>query len=464
MSSSQTDEQAGLAPRKPGRKLLKLPFRPFGFLKKFMPTGLYSRSLIIVIAPMVLLQAFVTYIFLERHWELVTERLSTGVVREVSFLIDAHEDIGTGDISQTLSRLAHRDLGLSIAFLPGEKLPDTPSSDTGLLDATLSSEIERRIDRPYWIDTAGTGFVDIRVDYGGGILRVLAPRSHVYAHNSHIFVVWMVSASVILLVVAVLFLRNQIKPIERLASAAEALGMGRDMPFFKPSGASEVRRASAAFIEMRRRIQRQMEQRTEMLNGVSHDLRTPLTRFKLQLALLPPSQEVDDLRADVDEMEQMLEDYLGYARGEHDGESAETTDVGALLEEIVGDFARQGHAIEIDLDGDLLLPIKRQAFKRCVANIVENACKYADTVWVSAERQNGRVMVIVDDDGAGIPQEKAEEVFRPFVRLDAARNLDEGGTGLGLAIARDIVRGHGGDIRLSRSPKGGLRASIWVPV
>ena len=239
--------------------------------------------------------------------------------------------------------------------------------------------------------------------------------------------------------------------------------MGRDVAKFKPQGASEVRRAAAAFMQMRARIRAQIEQRTAMLAGVSHDLRTPLTRFKLQLAMLGQGPEIDELNNDVREMERMLEDYLDFVRGDP-SEASEATDLGALLHEIQSDALRKGQNVNLETIGDLELPLRRNAFKRCLTNIVDNAGKYAGEVWVTAVRDEDDIDIIVDDNGSGIPEAQLEEVFRPFYRLDEARNLDEGGTGLGLAIARDIARGHGGDIQLARSPMGGLRAVIHVPV
>ncbi len=441
-----------------------MPLRPFQLLKRFLPSGLYWRSLIIIVAPMVILQAFVTYVFMERHWQMVTEALSQSAVSDVAMLLTEYEQNPTPETAARISARADAALSMSVAFLPGETLPTTPSTHGSLLDRSLSSELKQRVGKHFWLNTEQyNDYVDIRIAYNGGVMRALALRSHVYAANSHIFIVWMVAASFVLIVVALLFLRNQIRPIERLAGAAESFGMGRDTPNFKPQGASEVRRAAVAFLEMRNRIQRQIEQRTAMLAGVSHDLRTPLTRFKLQLAMLGDTPETEELRADVREMESMLEDYLDFAR-DHRRESSEETDLAELLAEVRGDALRKGHDIALEIHGDLKLPLRRNAFKRLLTNIVDNACKYAAHVWVTAVRDGEDIDILVDDDGAGIPDDQLEEVFRPFYRLDAARNLDEGGTGLGLAIARDIARGHGGDVQLARSPMGGLRALIHVPV
>jgi two-component system osmolarity sensor histidine kinase EnvZ len=433
-------------------------------MKHILPTGLYWRSLMIIVLPMVILQAFVTYVFMERHWQMVTEALSQSAVSDIAMLLSEYEKDPTQATAARISAEASQFLSMSVAFLPDETLPKSNKMTEDLLDRSLADEIRLRVARPFWLDTERyDDYVDIRIAYDGGVMRALPLRSHVYASNSHIFIVWMVAASVVLIIVALLFLRNQIRPIERLAEAAEDFGMGRDVEKFKPQGASEVRRAAHAFIEMRERIRAQIEQRTAMLAGVSHDLRTPLTRFKLQLAMLKDGPEIEELRADVLEMERMLEDYLEFVRGDP-SEVSVMTDLGELLREIQFDAQRKGQNVSLGVHGNLTLPLRRNAFKRCLTNIVDNAGKYAGEVSVTAIRDEDDIDIIVDDNGEGIPDDQLEEVFRPFYRLDAARNLDEGGTGLGLAIARDIARGHGGDIQLARSPMGGLRAVIHVPV
>jgi two-component system osmolarity sensor histidine kinase EnvZ len=274
---------------------------------------------------------------------------------------------------------------------------------------------------------------------------------------------WMVGTSVLLLSIAILFLRNQVRPIRRLAEAAEAFGKGRDIPDFRLAGATEVRQAAAAFIAMRERINRQIEQRTAMLAGVSHDLRTALTRMKLGLALAGQSPEVGDLQRDVGDMEKILDSYLDFAKGE-DGEALVATDLPRLLSEVIADMRRLGGDIRLTTVDGLVAPVRPVAFKRCLTNLMENALRHGNRVEVSAVSHNGSVEVAIDDDGPGVPWAQREDVFRPFFTLDPARNLTAGGVGLGLTIARDIVRRHGGDILLSSAPIGGLRALVKLPV
>ena len=325
-------------------------------------------------------------------------------------------------------------------------------------------QLSRQIARPFWIDTVGkSSIVEIRIKLEDEVMRIYAQRNAAYESNSEIFLFWMVGTSSILLIVAVLFLRNQIKPILRLADAAENFGKGREAPDFRPRGARVVRRAAQAFMEMKSRIERSIEQRTAMLAGVSHDLRTILTRFKLELALLGDSPEAEGMRKDVDEMSGMLEAYLSFARGDN-GEQAQPTDMEQALEELRGDAERQGHAATVTFHGQPMVTVKPAAFKRCLANLVSNAARHADAISITGHRDHRYLTVTVDDDGPGIPANMREEVFKPFLRLDDARNQDEGGTGLGLAIARDIARSHGGDITLGDSPMGGLRASVRIPV
>jgi two-component system osmolarity sensor histidine kinase EnvZ len=435
------------------------------WLNSVMPKGLYARALLIIIAPMVILQSVVAFVFMERHWNLVTQRLSAGVVQDVAALIDIHRGYPQDADNAQIRRIAQDRLGLVVDFLPVSEMPPPgPKPFFSLLDQALSIELRKQIGRPFWIDTVGkSALVEIRIQLDNSVMRVFARRGAAYASNSEIFLLWMVGTSTVLLAVAIIFLRNQIRPILRLADAAESFGKGREVPNFRPRGAREVRRAAQAFIEMKARVERTIEQRTTMLAGVSHDLRTILTRFKLELALIGEGPEVEAMKKDIDEMGRMLDAYLAFARGDF-GEPSAPTDMAAFLEELKIDAERHGHKASVVFHGPPIVTVRPAAFKRCLANLVSNAARFAPSISITGHRDHRWLTVTIDDDGPGIPAQMREEVFKPFLRLDDARNQDEGGSGLGLAIARDIARSHGGDIALGDSPLGGLRATVRVPV
>ncbi len=437
--------------------------RATGWLKGVMPKGLYARALLIIIVPMVVLQSVVAFVFMERHWSTVTQRLSSAVVQDIAALTDIYKSFPNS--RENVIRIGRDRLGLNVDFLGADDLPPPgPKPFFSLLDQTLSVQLRQQVARPFWIDTVGrSSQVEIRIKLDDAVMRVFARRSAAYASNSEIFLFWMVGTSLVLITVAVLFLRNQIRPILRLADAAESFGKGREVPNFRPRGAREVRRAAQAFIEMKTRIERSIEQRTAMLAGVSHDLRTILTRFKLEMALIGDNPEIEAMKRDVDEMHAMLEAYLAFARGDS-GEQAEPTSIATMLDELRGDAERDGRAASSTFQGQPIVTVKPAAFKRCLANLVSNAARYAESVVIAGQRDHRWLTITIDDDGPGIPQNMQEEVFKPFLRLDDARNQDIGGTGLGLAIARDIARSHGGDITLGNSQMGGLRATVRVPV
>jgi len=435
------------------------------WLRGRMPAGLYGRALLIIIAPMVILQSVVAFVFMERHWNTVTRRLSAAVTQDVAALVDIYKLYPQDPDHAALRKIALERLGLQVDFLPPTEMPPPgPKPFFSLLDQALSEELRKQIARPYWLDTVGrSSVVEIRVQLDDAVMRVFARRSAAYASNSEIFLFWMVGTSLVLLTVAILFLRNQIKPILRLADAAEAFGKGREAPNFRPRGATEVRRAARAFLEMKSRVERSIEQRTTMLAGVSHDLRTVLTRFKLELALIGDGPEIDAMRRDVDEMTRMLEAYLAFARGDS-GEQSAPTDMAAFLEELRVDAERSGHRATVVFHGHPVVTVRPNAFKRCLHNLVSNAARFASTIAITGHRDHRWLTVTVDDDGPGIAPHMREEAFKPFLRLDDARNQDQGNSGLGLAIARDIARSHGGDITLGDSPLGGLRVTVRVPV
>lgn len=429
-----------------------------------LPKGLYARTLLIVLAPMIILQSVLAFVFMERHWNTVTQRLSAAVARDIGALVEVYEKYPQDKDAALFRKIAADQLNLNVELLPDADLPPPgPKPFFSLLDSALSREISGQVKRPFWIDTVGnSSLIEVRIKLERAVFRVYAPRNYAYASNSHIFILWMIGTSLVLLTIAILFLRNQIKPILALAEAAEAFGKGREVTDFRPRGATEVRRAAAAFLEMKRRIERQIEQRTTMLAGVSHDMRTVLTRFKLELALLEEGPETEAMRRDVDELQTMLEAYLSFARGET-GEAPVLIDVARMLDELAADATRHGRKASASFAGPPMVQVRPESFRRCIANLVANATRYGKTVAISGSREPRWLEVSVDDDGPGIPADRREDVFRPFLRLDDARNQNQGGSGLGLSIARDIAGAHGGDIFLNESPLGGLRATVRIP-
>jgi len=440
-------------------------WRPFArWLRRHLPTGLYTRSLLIVILPMLLLQSVVAAVFMERHWRMVTERLSEGTVRDIAGIIEVIRNYPQDANYDEITRIANDALNLTIAVEENGQLPPPrPRPFFSLLDDILAEQINRQIQMPFWIDTVGDSrLVEIRVKFDNRVLRVFARRGSTYASNTHIFLVWMVGTAFVLVVISILFLRGQIRPILALARAAESFGKGQRTEGYSPRGADEVRRAGLAFMQMRERIERQMEQRTAMLAGISHDLRTILTRFRLQLALAGDKPELTGMSQDVEDMQSMLEGYLAFAKGEAEEDFGELR-LSELLEKLRSDFALNGKTMTYRVEGEDRIAVRPNAFTRLVANLVSNSERYANNLHVDARHSAKWLTLTLDDDGPGIPTASREDVFKPFFRLDEARNLNASGTGLGLAIARDIARAHGGNVTLADSPKGGLRAVVRVP-
>ena len=434
-------------------------------IKRWLPRSLFGRSLLIIILPVALMQAAVTWAFFNAHWDSVTGRLSDGLAGEIAWLATSYQKDPSPASFERMQAQAERTLDLSIVLQPGRTLPTQHRhSFFAAVDRSLDRALSERLDRPYWFDaTRYPAYVDIRVQLPSGVLRVLAPRERAFAAQAGAFVMWLACATVLLTAVAVLFIRNQVRAIERLAAAAEAFGRGADSPSFQPHGAREVRQAAHAFLDMRARIQRHIEQRTALLASVSHDLRTPLTRLKLELALAKPGARVEAMKRDLAEMEHMIDEYLAFARGEA-GESPETVPVLPLIEEVCEGARRAGAQVEVSVDPDLVGNLRPNAVKRALANLVMNAAANGERLRVQAgHAPSGRLEIVVDDDGPGIAPERYEDAFKPFQRLDESRNQNDKGVGLGLAIARDVARGHGGDITLDRSPMGGLRAIVRLP-
>jgi len=435
-------------------------------LRALLPRSLFGRALLIIVTPLVLVQIVAAAVFFDRVWETVTRRISNSVAGEVATLIEIMARYrGPADRDWALDS-ARRNTGMEIAFDPGATLPGASRlvPDYGLLENRLVNALNRSIANLYTVDYYGhPNDVLLAIQLDDGVLRVAASRERLVTETVNIFLIWMVGSSIVAFFVASLFMRNQVRPIRRLAHAADEFGKGRDVPDFRPSGAAEVRQAAAAFVVMRERLRRFLVQRTEMLAGVSHDLRTPLTRMKLELAMLGDQPYISGLKTDVAEMERMVDSYLAFARGEGE-EQPEPTDLAPILGEIASAARRNQRELKLQTHGDLVLSARPQAIKRCLDNLVSNAVRHARTIELRAVRRPRWIEVTIDDDGPGVPPARREDVFRPFVRIDTARTSGSGGVGLGLTIARDAVRSHGGEVVLEDSPLGGLRARVTLPV
>ncbi len=434
-------------------------------LQKWLPQSLLARTLLIIGTPLLLVQVIAALVFYDRHYESTIKRLSRAIAGEVAVIIqlvgeDPEQALESGELE-----LVKGVFWFEITFEPGGMLPhQSPASHSSLLDLKLKTALQKRSIYPFRIDTLSLGdVVSIQVQLADGVMEVRVPRKRLVGSTTYILFIWVVGSSLVLFVFATYFMRNQVKPIRRLAEAAKNFGCGIDDPEFEPAGAAEVRLAATSFLQMRDRIRRQIEQRTFMLAGVSHDLRTPLTRMKLQLAMAREIPEVANLASDVIEMEQMVEGYLAFAASE-DREDPKSVLLSKFLGSVVEQMSHNGAKIDLQLGEDVEVMLRPAAMRRCLANLLSNALRHSARVEVRAHVVNKSLEITIDDDGPGIPADRRADAFKPFYRLDKSRNPKTGGTGLGLTIARDVVRGHGGDLTLADSPLGGLRARICVPI
>jgi len=432
--------------------------------RDMLPKGLYWRTLLIIAAPAALLQLIITLVFLDDHWQATSKRMSQGVAADAALIIQLYERNPTPENFADLRQLAWRPLRLEIELQPGAPLEMQRCRAVGsVLDRYLTRALHDQIGRDVWYDSTCPGTqVLIRVPTQDGVLQLKAYRDRVQARSGPLFVAWISGATIFLITISILFIRNQVRPIIQLADAMERFGRGEDTGPFRVRGAREVRGAALAFFDMRQRIKKHIEQRSQLLAGVSHDLRTPLTRLKLQLALMPPSPEIEDAKRDLAEMEETLDEYLAFAKGLAEETPAEV-DLKEITQDLASDARRGGADVVVETDASVVTPGRARALKRCLANLIDNAVAHGDKVRIHVKNEGDAVTVAVDDNGPGIPEELYEEAFRPFSRLDETRSRNQKGVGLGLAIARDVARSHGGDIKLSQSPLGGLRALLRLP-
>lgn len=438
-------------------------------IKSFLPRSLLGRSLLILITPVLLIQIVTTLMFFDRHWSKMTARLAYAVSGEIAMVVELLEDGRDFDKTQFY---ADRYLGLAVDYERDGVLHEEDVAKglflwEGLVVRTLRRELEGQLQRPFALHLDfSEKQVMVRIALDHGVLVLELPERRLFSSSGYVFLLWVFGSSFLLLAIAVVFMRNQIRPIRKLAVAAKRLGQGRDVPHFKPEGAREVRAAAQAFMDMHRRIKRQVSQRTAMLAGVSHDLRTPLTRLKLQLAMMTGS-DAQDMQGDIIAMERMIDGYLDFVRGEG-GEATRITDLNALFEKVILDMKRQGVDVQADIQPGLRAMIRPQGFERCLINLLTNAGKYGQGVWLDARITDDgggkRLVIAVQDDGPGLPAGEYDAVFKPFYRVDASRNADTGGVGLGLPIAMDVVHAHGGKIWLEASAHGGLCVNMRLPI
>ena len=431
-------------------------------LKPYLPKSLLGRAVLIIVTPLVLLQVVATVIFFENHWSKVSRRLAQGVAGDIALVIEQMPKYQQTEELQDLYNKAQRNFQLTFKYYPGEVIANA-DKQSGLMETSLTRALESHIQKPFSLDSERDKVVVVQIQLGQGVLEIIVPNKRFFSTTTYVFVMWMVGTSLLLFGVAVIFMKNQVRPITRLAAAADDFGKGRDSKKFKPEGALEVRRAASAFIAMRNRLKRHIQQRTDMLSGVSHDLRTPITRMKLQLEMMGPGDNTDELKSDISDMEHMLDEYLAFARGEGSEKQASAS-ISEMLGEIVAQIRRKGAMVDLHCEGEVDATIRKGALKRALTNLVENAARYGKNITIRAGKRENGIEIIIDDDGPGIPAEARDEVFRPFYRLDASRNPETGGVGLGMTIARDAVRGHGGEISLSEAPGGGLRITVLLPL
>lgn len=437
------------------------PIHPFHFLKRFMPKSLFGRSLIILVTPLIIVQVVLSYMFFERHTDAVLDLLGESIVGDVLMVVDM---VDRDKSIEKIEKVALQNFKFKVTLDPDGIITRFGTYKDRWLYQYLTEHLNSKLNYAYFLKINTTTIL-IEIPHKRGLLTIEMPRKRLYSRTTPYVIVWTAISAILLFVVASLFMRNQIRPIRRLADAAEKFGRGENVDSFRPEGATEVRKAAVAFLEMKTRINKFVRDRTEMLAGVSHDLRTPLARMKLQLAMMPETEDVQYLKADVEQMQGMLQGFLDFSRGV-DGESREKAvelSVIDFMDQLKEGMRHSGLAIEVDCPREMTWKIKPDLMKRCFMNLLSNADKYAKHIWIQAVQSEKIRTITLDDDGLGIPESERENVFKPFYRLDESRNLDSGGVGLGMSIARDVIRAHGGSMKLDHSPQGGLRIIISLP-
>ena len=430
------------------------------FIKNLFPKRLFYRALLIVAVPIIGLQLTISIVFFDSLWIKTNKGMTNSVVSEIFTFIEAYKNEKDYN-KQKLTDLYYQNFRLSINYLENEKLSKNVSERWySPMDRTLRRELKNKFEY-YWFDTLSyKETVDLKIKYQDGILQFLIPKNRITNSSARLFGLWITLPAFLLIFIAIIFLKNQTRPIISLARASEKFGRGEDVEEFRPSGALEIRQAGYEFDKMRKRITRHLNQRSEMLSGISHDLRTPLTRIKLQLAFIKDKEISNRLSNDVSEMEKMLNEYLQFASS-GSAEKTETFDLSDLLESTVIKYERK--EIITDIPERAFLDGRKNLIERCFNNLIDNSIKYSTNILISLKKSANSIIIIIDDDGPGIPENERENVLKPFYKIDKSRSDSKSSVGLGLSIASDIIRSHGGNISLERSPTNGLRVTIFLP-
>ena len=431
------------------------------FIKKLLPKQLFYRGLLIVATPIIILQITILIVFFDSLWIKTNKGMTRSLVSEIVTIIDIYNNESHYN-KQMVTDLYNQNFNFSIRFLENEKLPDIKVERWfSPMDRTLRRELKPKFNE-YWFNTVThKEVVDLRIKFRDGVLQIFFPKERIQASSIRIFSLWITLPAFLLILVAIIFLKNQTKPIIKLAEASEKFGRGEDVEEFRPSGALEIRKAGYEFDRMRKRIIRHLNQRSEMLSGISHDLRTPLTRIKLQLALIKDMEISKKLSGDVDEMEKMLNEYLQFSKSTF-SDKTETFDISELIKSTVKKY--ENADISLDQPEKTIFTGRKNLIQRCLNNLIDNALKYATKVKVKQKKIRKTIVIIIEDDGPGIPASEYENVFKPFYKIDKGRSEAKSSVGLGLSISSDIIRSHGGTIELRKSETGGLEVMISLPV
>jgi two-component system osmolarity sensor histidine kinase EnvZ len=430
------------------------------FLKKFLPKILFYRSLLIVAVPIIGLQLIISIVFFDSLWIKTNKGLTRALVGEIDTIIDIYNNEKVYN-KKKLTDLYNQNFNFSIRFLENTELPDIKVERWfSPMDRTLRRELKSKVNK-YWFNTTSyKEVIDLRIKFKDGVLQIFFPKERVQVSSIRIFALWITLPAFLLIAVAIIFLKNQTRPIIKLAKASEKFGRGENVNDFVPSGALEIRQAGYEFDKMRKRIIRHLNQRSEMLSGISHDLRTPLTRMKLQLAFIKDEKISRKFSDDITEMEKMLNEYLQFASSRY-LEKTEKFDLSELLHITIQKYKKK--KIITDISERISFNGRKNLIQRCLNNLIDNSIKYSKNIIVSAKKSSDNITITIDDDGPGISENERENVFKPFYKIDKSRGDSKSSVGLGLSIASDIIRSHGGNIKLENSPKNGLRAKIFLP-